>query len=85
VLMVLLENPGEMISREDLIKKVWPSDTFVDFEHSLNAAVNRLRQVLGDEAARPRYVETVPRRGYRYIGPIRTEEIVGPNRSVDDR
>jgi TolB-like protein len=78
VLMVLLESPGETVSREDLIKKVWPSNTFVDFEHSLNAAVNRLRQVLGDEAARPRYIETVPRRGYRYIGPIPNEEIAEP-------
>ena len=93
--MALLESPGEMISREDLIRKVWPSDTFVDFEHSLNAAVNRLREVLGDDAGRPRYVETIPRRGYRFIGPIRTDEIAGPstafpsdagpNRSVDAR
>ena len=85
VLMVLIETPGEVISREDLIRKVWPSDTFVDFEHSLNAAVNRLRQVLDDEAAQPRYIETVPRRGYRYIGPMYNEEVAEPNRSVDDR
>jgi TolB-like protein/DNA-binding SARP family transcriptional activator len=95
VLRALLENPGEKVSREDLIKKVWPSDTFVDFEHSLNAVVNRLRQVLGDEAGQPRYIETIPRRGYRFIGPILSEKIAdagpasssrpGTNLSFEDR
>jgi DNA-binding winged helix-turn-helix (wHTH) protein len=69
-LMTLLENPGETVSREQLVKRVWSSGTFVDFEHSLNAAVNRLRQVLGDSSETPRYIETVARRGYRFIGQV---------------
>jgi eukaryotic-like serine/threonine-protein kinase len=70
ILRMLLERPGELVSREELRAALWPSDTFVDFEHGLNAAINRLRETLGDEAGNPRYVETLPRRGYRYIGPI---------------
>jgi DNA-binding winged helix-turn-helix (wHTH) protein/Flp pilus assembly protein TadD len=70
ILALLLKRPGEIVTREELQKKLWPADTFVDFEHSLNAAVKRLRDALDDSADTPRYVETLPRRGYRYIGPI---------------
>src|SRR5258707_13052752 len=70
VLQALLEKPGEVVSREELQKRIWPSDTFVDFDHGLHAAVNRLRTSLNDSADRPRYVETVARRGYRFIGQL---------------
>jgi hypothetical protein len=66
---VLLEQPGELVTREELHKRLWPDDTFVDFEHGVNAAVKRLRATLGDSADSPRFVETVPRRGYRFIAP----------------
>jgi DNA-binding winged helix-turn-helix (wHTH) protein len=70
ILKVLVERPGELVTREELRQTLWPSDTFVDFEHSLNAAVNRLRECLGDDADNPRYIETLPRRGYRFIGAV---------------
>jgi TolB-like protein/DNA-binding winged helix-turn-helix (wHTH) protein/Tfp pilus assembly protein PilF len=70
ILQMLLENAGQVVTREDLSKKIWPGDTFVDFDHGLHAAVNRLRQALADSADRPRYIETVARRGYRFIGNI---------------
>ena len=70
ILQVLLERPGELVTREDLRKKLWAGDTFVDFEHSLNAAVKRLRAALKDSADQPRYIETQARRGYRFIEPI---------------
>src|SRR5688572_11549045 len=69
VLSALLERPGEIVSREELRNRLWPNGTFVDFEHSLNAAVRRLRVALGDEAGVPRFIETVQRRGYRFIAP----------------
>ena len=69
LLSVLLEQPGQLVTREELRKRLWPDDTFVDFEHGLNAAVKRLRDTLGDSADSPRFVETVPRRGYRFIAP----------------
>jgi DNA-binding winged helix-turn-helix (wHTH) protein len=64
ILKMLLERPGELVTREELRTTLWPSDTFVDFEHGLNAGVNRLREALGDSADSPRLVETLPRRGY---------------------
>ncbi len=70
VLAMLLEGRGKMVTREELRTKLWPADTFVDFDHSLNTAVNKLREALGDAAANPRFVETVARRGYRFIAPI---------------
>src|SRR5205814_10357612 len=70
VLICLLENPGELVTREELHRKLWPADTFVNFEHGLNAAVKKLRQALSDLADNPRFVETLPRRGYRFIAPI---------------
>jgi len=66
----LVERPGEVVSREELQRRLWPADTFVDFDHSLNAAIRRLRDALGDSAENPRFVETVARRGYRFIAPV---------------
>src|SRR5579872_57522 len=74
VLQALLEKPGELVTCEELQKKIWPADTFVDFDHGLHAAVNRLRSALNDSAERPRYVETVSRRGYRFIGKVETSD-----------
>jgi TolB-like protein/DNA-binding winged helix-turn-helix (wHTH) protein/Flp pilus assembly protein TadD len=71
ILQLLLEQPGELVTREELQKKLWPRDTFVDFEHSLNAAVKRLRSALNDSADHPRYIETLARRGYRFVAPVR--------------
>jgi TolB-like protein/DNA-binding winged helix-turn-helix (wHTH) protein/Tfp pilus assembly protein PilF len=70
VLAVLLETPGELVTREELRRRVWPQDTFVDFDHALNTAVKKIRAALNDDADAPRYVETVPRRGYRFIAPV---------------
>lgn len=70
VLALLLERAGDVVTREELRQKLWPSDTFVDFDHSLNTAINKVREVLGDSAASPRYVETLARRGYRFIAPV---------------
>jgi DNA-binding winged helix-turn-helix (wHTH) protein len=76
ILAMLLERPGDLITREEIQQKLWPteSETFVDFEHGLNTAVRKLRQVLGDEAETPQYIETLPRRGYRFVGAITVEE-----------
>jgi Tol biopolymer transport system component/DNA-binding winged helix-turn-helix (wHTH) protein len=70
ILRVLLDRPGELVTRDELRERLWPADTFVDFEHGLNAAVKRLRDALGDSADVPRLIETVPRRGYRFIAPV---------------
>jgi Tol biopolymer transport system component/DNA-binding winged helix-turn-helix (wHTH) protein len=70
ILAMLLERPGEVVSREELQKRLWPADTFVDFDLSLNSAVKKLRQALNDDAEDPRYIETLYRRGYRFIGPL---------------
>ena len=70
ILGLLLERPGELVTREELRKKLWPTDTFVDFEHGLNAAIKKLRAALGDSADSPRFVETLHRRGYRFIAPV---------------
>ncbi len=70
LLIVLLENAGKVVTREDLRQKIWPADTFVDFDHSLNTAVNKIRESLGDSASSPRFVETLARRGYRFIAPV---------------
>src|SRR5437867_8542065 len=69
VLAILLEHPGEIVAREQLQKRLWP-DTFVDVDHNLNTAINKIREVLGDSAESPRFVETLPRRGYRFIGEL---------------
>jgi Tol biopolymer transport system component/DNA-binding winged helix-turn-helix (wHTH) protein len=72
-LALLLVNAGEVVSREEICRDLWPGNTFVDFEHSLAAAVNKIREALGDAADNPRYIETIPKRGYRFIGTIRPE------------
>src|SRR3979409_626161 len=84
VLAVLLEHPGEVVTREELRQKLWPADTFVDFDTGLNSAVKKLRDVLADSAEEPRYIETLPKRGYRFIaalengaGPLPTEAPTG--------
>ncbi|MGZ4837098.1 MAG: winged helix-turn-helix domain-containing protein [Terriglobales bacterium] len=68
--MVLLERPGQLVTREDLRQKLWSGDTFVDFDHSLNTAITKLREALGDAATNPRFIETLARRGYRFIAPV---------------
>ncbi len=73
ILQILIQRPGEIVSREELQKKIWPSDTFVDFDHGINNAIERLREALGDTADTPGFVETLPRRGYRFIGKIERE------------
>jgi TolB-like protein/DNA-binding winged helix-turn-helix (wHTH) protein/Tfp pilus assembly protein PilF len=70
ILAILLEHRGEMVTREELHRRLWPSDTFVDFDHSLNTAVMRLREVLSDSSENPRFIETLPRRGYRFVAPV---------------
>jgi DNA-binding winged helix-turn-helix (wHTH) protein len=67
VLAMLLEQPGEVVTREEMQKRLWPADTFVDFDHSVNTAIKKLRQALGDDQKKPRFVETLPKRGYRFL------------------
>jgi DNA-binding winged helix-turn-helix (wHTH) protein len=77
MLLVLLERPGEIVSREEFRRRLWAEGTFVDFDNSLNAAMNKLREALDDSADAPRFVETLPRRGYRFIAAVRpTEDIL---------
>jgi DNA-binding winged helix-turn-helix (wHTH) protein len=70
ILVFLLGHPGEVVTREQLRDQLWSDGTFVDFEHGLNAAINRLREALGDDADKPRFIETLPRLGYRFIAPV---------------
>lgn len=70
ILAILLEHPGELVTREELRQRLWPADTFVDFEHSINTAIKKLRDALEDDAERPDFIETLPRRGYRFIAPV---------------
>jgi TolB-like protein/DNA-binding winged helix-turn-helix (wHTH) protein len=70
ILAMLLERPGEVVTRDEMQKKLWPADTFVDFEHSLNSAIKKLRAVLGDSPDNSRYIETIPRVGYRFVAPV---------------
>jgi DNA-binding winged helix-turn-helix (wHTH) protein len=74
ILLALLEKPGDIVTREELRQKIWPVDTFVDFEHSLNTAIKKLRQALGDRAAKSKFVETLPRRGYRFLPAVEGSE-----------
>src|SRR5262245_30538914 len=78
VLEALLNEPGEPVTREALRQRLWPDDTFVDFDHGLNRAINRLRAALGDEADNPRFIETLERRGYRFIAPVGAPEAKPP-------
>ena len=70
VLALLLARPGDLVTRDEIRQKLWPADTFVDFDHSLNTAINKLREALGDSAAKPQYIETLARRGYRFVGKV---------------
>ena len=70
ILLMLLEHPGEVVTREEVRKRLWPNDTIVEFEHSIGTAIKKLRQALSDEAESPRYVETLPKRGFRFIFPL---------------
>jgi cholera toxin transcriptional activator len=74
VLVALLERSNEVVTREELRQRLWPSDTFVDFDHSLNTAINKLRDLLDDRASNPRFIETLPKRGYRFLAPVQTQE-----------
>jgi TolB-like protein/tetratricopeptide (TPR) repeat protein len=89
ILRMMLERPGDVVTRDELQRRLWPEGTFVDFEHALNAAVKRLRAALGDDAERPRFVETLPRRGYRFIAKLdgleHVASIVAPPQSSQPR
>ena len=82
ILAFLLEHAGEIVTREQIRQRLWPTDTFVDVDNSVNAAVNRLREALGDSAESPRFVETVPRRGYRFIADV--EEVLSNGNSTSN-
>ena len=71
ILAMMLERPGEVVTREEMQKRLWPADTFVDFDHSVNTAVKKLRQALGDDKSKPRFVETLPKRGYRFLATVK--------------
>ena len=75
LLMMLLDRPGELVTREEIQRDLWPDGTFVDFDHGVNSAVNRIREALGDTASNPRFLETLARRGYRFIAPVERVEI----------
>src|SRR5713226_5799917 len=85
ILTMLLHRRGEVVTREELREKLWADDTFVDFDHSLNAAVNKLREVLGDDADNPCFVETVPRRGYLFIAAVETPAPPAPIETLAPR
>lgn len=82
VLTLLLERAGDVVTREELRQKLWASDTFVDFDHSLNTAINKVREALGDSASNPRFVETLARRGYRFIAPVQVPADAPPANGV---
>src|SRR5580693_5540446 len=83
VLTLLLARPGEVVPREELRQRLWSTETFVDFDHGVNTAINRLREALGDSAENPRFIETVPRRGYRCIAAVNGNVVAAPG--IDDR
>ena len=74
LLVLLLKNCGEVVTRDEICQELWPDNTFVDFEHGLAAAVNKIREAIGDSAEKPKYIETLAKRGYRFIGKIKPEE-----------
>lgn len=86
VLVLLLERPGAVVTREEVRQALWPADTFVDFDHGLNTAVNKLRDALDDTASNPRFIETLARRGYRFIAPVEvvgTERVTAPQNATE--
>ena len=82
ILTMLLEHAGEVVTREEIRKRLWPNDTIVEFEHSISAAMNRLRQALGDSADNPHYIETLARRGYRLLVPVEWVDPASPPAGV---
>ena len=84
ILTALLDRPGDIVTREELREILWPGDTFVDFDHSLNAAVNKLRELLGDSAAHPLFIETLPRRGYRFVYPVHRQDGLSARSAASD-
>jgi cholera toxin transcriptional activator len=85
VLAALLQNAGQVVTRDELREKIWPADTFVDFDHSLNTAVNKIRESLGDSASSPRFVETLARRGYRFIAPVDSISIAAQDAATQQK
>jgi DNA-binding winged helix-turn-helix (wHTH) protein/TolB-like protein len=83
VLLTLLESPGEIVTREQLRQRIWPQGTFVEFDHALNTAVKKIRAALCDDAAVPRYIETIPRRGYRFLASLDTAHLTGTELNVE--
>src|SRR6266567_7242379 len=81
-LAALLEKPGNVVTREELRNRIWPADTFVDFDHNLHNAIARLREALGDSSETPRFIETLPRRGYRFIGQVENSFAAADRRRV---
>src|SRR5579864_5230843 len=85
ILAILLEKPGQLVTRDQIRARLWPEDTFVDFDHGLNNAMMRVREALGDSSENPRFIETLPRRGYRFIAPveqIHIPELEAPSRAA---
>jgi cholera toxin transcriptional activator len=78
VLVMLLERPNEIVTRDEIARALWPDGTFVDFEHGVNSAVNRIREALGDPARNPRFIETLARRGYRFVAPVQPVPEISP-------
>jgi DNA-binding winged helix-turn-helix (wHTH) protein len=83
VLALLLQRTGEVVTREEIQQELWPSDIFVDFDHSLNTAINKVREVLGDSASSPLYIETLARKGYRFLAPVQTDTSEAPPPTSD--
>jgi len=83
VLLMLLDRPGQLLTREEISRELWPDGTFVDYEHGVNSAINRIREALGDTAASPRFLETLARRGYRFIAPVE-RTVFGESKSSPD-
>jgi DNA-binding winged helix-turn-helix (wHTH) protein len=84
ILLLLLERPGQVIARDALRQRLWPADTFVDFNAGLNSAIKKLRDALGDPAENSRFVETLPRRGYRFIGSLEAPTFLPPDKPATD-
>jgi DNA-binding winged helix-turn-helix (wHTH) protein len=85
ILVTLLERAGEVVTRDELRERLWPADTFVDFDHGLNTAINQVRGALGDEAANPRFIQTLPRRGYRFLVPVETIVARGMSPAIEKK
>jgi DNA-binding winged helix-turn-helix (wHTH) protein len=87
ILIMLLEKPDDVVGRDELRERLWPADTFVDFDHGLNTAINQVRTALGDSAANPKFIQTLPRRGYRFLGPVQIvgrDAAVGAKKNIED-